>query len=325
MQSIRQNYLNQGVAPATAEIMLRAQRPSTHRQYQSYISLWLDHCRMRNIDALQPPVPKVLDFMEELREARKLGYNALNIVRSALSSIIVLPDGTPFGQTRLTKIYMKGVFNTKPPVPRYVDTWDPATVLRFLKKWNPPSKLTLKQLTFKVAMLIVLVTGQRIQTLVLLHVNCMSVNRDSVVFRIFDLLKQSRPGYRNPEIVLKAYPTDKTLCIFTFLLAYIRRTKPLRENTTALFLTLNKPHSAASKDTVSRWVKATMSAAGIDTSRFAPHSVRCASTSAAHRGGAPVNEIMQKAGWSSDNVFAKFYNKPLHTVTFQNAVLEIKD
>lgn len=305
--------------------MLRAQRPSTHKQYDSYTSIWFEHCKKHRIDALQPPVSKVLDFMEELRSSRKLGYNALNTVRSALSSIIILPDGTPFGQTRLTKIYMKGVFNTKPPMPRYVDTWDPALVLRYLKSWHPPSALTLKKLTLKVAMLLVLVTGQRIQTLVMLDISCMSVLSDSVVFRIFDLLKQSRPGYRNPELVLKSYPKDKSLCIFTFLLAYVTRTKSLRKDTKALFLTLNKPHSAATKDTISRWVKTVMAAAGVDTSRFAPHSVRCASTSAAHRGGAPVHEIMTKAGWASDNVFAKFYNKPLESVSFENAILDNKD
>ena len=305
--------------------MIQAQRPSTHRQYQSYLSLWFAHCSSHNIDPIKPSVPCVLDFMEDLRTSRKLGYNALNTVRSALSSIISLPDGTPFGQCRLVKIYMKGVFNIKPPTPRYVDTWDPAVVLRFLKKWDPPSKITLKELSFKVAMLILLVTGQRIQTLALLDITCMTVRRNYVVFRVFQLLKQSRPGYKNPEFILKSFPTDKTLCVYTFLLEYVNRTKLLRKDTTALFVTLNRPHSAATKNTISRWIKTVMTAAGIDTLRFAPHSIRCASTSAACRGGAPVNEIMQKAGWASDNVFAKYYNKPLHTVSFQNAVLDIKD
>jgi len=153
----------------------------------------------------------------------------------------------------------------------------------------------------------------------------MSIGSDSVVFRIFDLLKQSRPGYKNPEITLRAFPSDRTLCIFTYFVAYMQTTKTLRNDNTAVFLTLNKPHSPATKDTISRWVKTVMSDAGVDTTRFAPHSVRCASTSAAHRGGAPVNEIMQKAGWASDNVFAKYYNKPVQSVTFQDAVLEIND
>ena len=150
-----------------------------------------------------------------------------------------------------------------------------------------------------------------------------SVNVDSVVFRIFELLKQSRPGYRNPEIILRAFPSDNQLCVFTYLLEYLDRTRPLRHNTTALFLTMNKPHLAASKDSISRWIKTVMSQAGVDTTRFAPHSVRCASTSAARRGGAPINEIMKKAGWASTDVFAKYYDKPLEIVSFQNAVLSI--
>lgn len=301
--------------------MLRAQRDSTHRQYQSYLTLWFEHAAKFSIDSLHPPIPKVIDFMESLRQERRLGYNALNTVRSALSSILLLPDGTPFGQTRLTKIYMKGVFNMKPPTPRYVDTWDPAVVLRFLRKWAPPAALTLKELTFKVVMLVLLVTGQRIQTLALLDVDCLTVTNDTVVFRIFQLLKQSRPGYRNPEITLRAFPQDNRLCVYTYFLAYLQKTRLIRQGTTAVFLTLNKPHSAATKNTISRWVKAIMTQAGINTARYAPHSVRCASTSAAHRGGAPVNEIMQKAGWASNDVFAKFYDKPLNETSFQNAVL----
>ena len=221
LQSLRDTYINQGVPPEVAEVILQAQRPSTHRQYDSYLAHWFKYCSEHTVDPLRPPVGQVLTFMDNLRIQRTLGYNALNTVRSALSSIITMPDGTPFGQCRLVKLYMKGVFNMKPPTPRYIDTWDPARVLRHIKTWAPPITLTLKQLTFKVAMLILLVTGQRVQTLALLDITNMTVNVDSVVFRIFELLKQSRPGYRNPEIILRAFPRDNQLCVFTYLLEYL--------------------------------------------------------------------------------------------------------
>ena len=67
----------------------------------------------------------------------------------------------------------------------------------------------------------------------------------------------------------------------------------------------------ASKDTMSRWLKQVMTAAGLDTSIFKPHSTRSAATSAAKVADVPLDEIMATASWRSSSVFAVFYNKPL--------------
>ena len=66
-----------------------------------------------------------------------------------------------------------------------------------------------------------------------------------------------------------------------------------------------------SKDTMSRWLKQVMTAAGLDTSIFKPHSTRSAATSAAKVADVPLDEIMAIAGWRSSSAFAVFYNKPL--------------
>ena len=99
------------------------------------------------------------------------------------------------------------------------------------------------------------------------------------------LLKQSRPGYNNPKVSLKAYAPDRRICIFTYLSEYLQRTKPLRQGTTALFLTLMKPFHKTSKATLARWVKEVLTASGIDTTVYGPHSARAASSSAAKKGG----------------------------------------
>jgi len=54
-----------------------------------------------------------------------------------------------------------------------------------------------------------------------------------------------------------------------------------------------------------------MALAGIDTGYFAPHSIRGASTSAAKRGGATVQQIIETVGWSSASTFARFYDRPV--------------
>ena len=95
------------------------------------------------------------------------------------------------------------------------------------------------------------------------------------------------------------------------LKAYIQRTAPIRKDVRSLFLCFKKPYGAASKDTLSRWAKVVLSASGIDTKLYSSHSTRSASSSAAKRGGAPLQEILDTAGWTGDNVFARYYDKPV--------------
>jgi len=52
-----------------------------------------------------------IDFLADLADS--LGYSAVNTARSALSSIICMPDGTSFGKHTLVKRLLKGIFEKK--------------------------------------------------------------------------------------------------------------------------------------------------------------------------------------------------------------------
>ena len=85
----------------------------------------------------------------------------------------------------------------------------------------------------------------------------------------------------------------------------------MRDGNDKLWLSFNKPHKPVTKDTITRWVKTVLDKAGIDTSSYTVHSTRTASTSAVSSANLPIDIIMKAAGWSSENAFQKFYNKPL--------------
>ena len=53
-----------------------------------------------------------------------VGYSSVNSARSALSSIIKPVCNVPFGKSPLVCRFLKGVFNIRPVLPRYVTTWD---------------------------------------------------------------------------------------------------------------------------------------------------------------------------------------------------------
>ena len=118
------------------------------------------------------------------------------------------------------------------------------------------------------------------------------------------------------------FTADEDLCAVTLLKAYLEKTAVLRNDNNQLLLCHAAPHGPASKDTISRWIKQVMSDAGIDTRVFKAHSTRSASTSAAKAADVPVQDILSAAGWRSDSVFTKYYNKPImQENSFAQAVL----
>ena len=123
-------------------------------------------------------------------------------------------------------------------------------------------------------------------------------------------LKTSKPTFHQAPLEIKAFPDDRRICPFTYLKEYLRRTVKLRQ-TKQLFIQLRQPHTAISRDTLRRWTRETLSAAGIDMVRFKPHSTRSASTSWAAHKEVSVDKIMAAAGWRSSNTFAQFYKRPI--------------
>ena len=56
---------------------------------------------------------------------------------------------------------MKGVFNKRPPKPRYSGTWEVSLVTGLFEKWPVNSNLELKRLSRKCAMLLALTSAKR--------------------------------------------------------------------------------------------------------------------------------------------------------------------
>lgn len=76
--------------------------------------------------------------------------------------IILLPDGGSFGNHNLVIRFRKGVFETRPSLPRYRDIWDVSIVLDYLQTLSSFEQLNLKDITQKTVMLVTLLSGQQI-------------------------------------------------------------------------------------------------------------------------------------------------------------------
>ena len=122
------------------------------------------------------------------------------------------------------------------------------------------------------AKVLALGTGQRWQTLVAIKISQISLEANRVLIRIPDKLQTSEPGRSQPLLTLPRFRDQKELCLVSLLSHYLSRTKTLRsQECDSLFITLKRPHKAASSQNIARWLKETLSDCGV-RSAFLAHS-----------------------------------------------------
>ena len=145
---------------------------------------------------------------------------------------------------------------------------------------------------------------------------------DTVEIHIIKVLITSKPGCKQPCLILKEYVVEDKLCVVSVLNEYILRTS-LYRNHDQLFLSLESPYGVVSTQTISRWLKNLLSEAKIDISMYKAHSFRHASTSKAFQNDVPIDIIFSSAGWTSKSAtFGRFYNKPIQDKdVYANSVL----
>ena len=263
-------------------------------------------CNSKQVNTINPSLGNIITFLTELHDDG-LGYSAINTAKSVLSSVFEIIHKRDIGKEILIKRFMKGIFHLKPVLPKTLFTWDVQTVLKFLS-FMDNTELTLRLMSIKLALLLILITGQRCQTLHALSVENIEIREKSIKIRIGELLKQTKPNVHLAELYIEAYE-NPNICVVDVLKRYINITKNLRQNS-KLFIITQKPHNSASKSTIANWIKLGLKLAGIDITMFTPHSTRSASTSALI-GKVPIDTIIKTAGWTKDCTFRKFYNRPV--------------
>ena len=148
MSPVWQSIQDRGISEVAAKLIMASWRDGTKKKYSTYITKWQKFCNQRQISHIQPSVVYVLDFLTLLYQ-QGLIYSAINTAQSTLSSYITLENGTCVGKHPLVSRLIKGIFQEKPPRPKY------------LQSLSPVDKLSLKELTLKLLVLILLVSGQR--------------------------------------------------------------------------------------------------------------------------------------------------------------------
>ena len=208
---------------------------------------------------------------------------------------------------------LKGVFNLRPPVARYTAIWDVNLVLNFL---NVMLVQDLKDLSMKLATLLMILSGNRVNMLTYFDVEHMYITEQEVTFTFGHVLKTTRPNFNSKPMTFRAYQGCPSLCPVTAIWNYLDIQNRLTDDK-SLFIS-TKPnkgiHKGVSSDTIARWIKDMLALAGINSGRYTAHSCRSAATSSAHFRGISVNTIVKSASWSNVDTFKKYYLREISSV-----------
>ena len=265
-----------------------------------------------NHNPLSNNLVQVLKFLTFLHSSGK-SYNTINIYRSMLSMTLPPIDGSPLGKNPLIIRLMKGCYNSHPPLPRYVHTWDLNILLNFMQMQEDQDQHQLALLSKKLASLLAISTWLRTAELASISKQSISITNDRAVFSL-DVPRKSQ--FKGP---LKSFTvsrfSDPKTCPVHNLGNYLVLTDYLRNqgNSDKLFIGLVHPNVPVTGNTIGRWIKSYLQMAGIDTSIYSAHSTRSAAASDAARSGVPIEIILKTGNWRNESTFSKFYKKNIST------------
>ena len=161
---MKQHIRTQDILESAKEIILVSWRTTTKNRYNTTYWKWQEFYSERNINSIQPIVNNVISFFSLLYNQGQ-GYQSNCNARSAVNNKIYIPEFSDILQHPLIKRFIKGIFNLRPPQPRYAEIWDVSIVFRFIDEWGHNEHLSLRQLNIKTATILLLLKGERINTL----------------------------------------------------------------------------------------------------------------------------------------------------------------
>ena len=144
---------------------------------------------------------------------------------------------------------------------------------------------------------------------------------EGIVFIRQGFPKQGRPGHLGNKIFVPCFKRNKKLDPKRAIQVYLKKTEQLRnmfisgsDKETQLFISLNKPHKAVSKQTISTWIVNVIRQAYDNSDmKVKAHSTRAIGPSWALFKGASLASILQAADWSKDSTFRKFYYRDINS------------
>lgn len=303
--------MTEGLSKEVAEFVADSWELGTKKMYNTYLKYWHTYALSKNVNLDKPKISSICGFLIDLYK-NGYEYGSINAARCALS--VMYPnyqDGQSVGKSYYVCRVLRAIALKRPPKPKYEEFWDVNLVFAKLQLWGEDTRMPLYRLSFKLATLMLIVSGERGQALV-------AMNRRQIVFReglgvnipLTKKMKNDRPGQKLRTIALKHFHTTKGLCVVCTLQVYLNRTRLYRKSDD-LFVSY-KTYKTVSRSTISRWVKYTLAASGVKTS-YGAHTTRGASVSMGTKLQVPLNVLLKYGSWKGAKTMARHYSRPIET------------
>ena len=108
--------------------------------------------------------------------------------------------------------YGKDVFNLRPPRLKLPFVWDVKIVFSYLEEKGLNNILPAKILSQKLLIVLLLLDGQRMNTVFNFKVDNMFINMECTIFSPNKVLKHSKPGRKLDQFTYRSFP-QKELCV----------------------------------------------------------------------------------------------------------------
>ena len=207
----------------------------------------------------------------------------------------------------IKSLFLRGTQIQNPTVPRYNEVFDVLVLINYIKKELIPSErpVDVRDCCILLFRILVLMRSSEVRL-----IDMKEIDFEAGTFKWLGS-KTAVGVFLSPEVPFPAayHGID--------LKALVKKWLKMREDSNCSFLccglTRKTFHSVLSVDRIRNICKEHMKAAGIDTTKFKPHSIRHASASALIANGGTLDQVMALGRWQSLTTFFKYYLKQRST------------
>jgi len=147
-------------------------------------------------------------------------YRTVNVYRSALSAVLPLIDGHKAGSHPLLCQLLKGVFQLRPPQPRYATTLQVSKVVQYISSLGSNSNLSTKLLSYKLVGLLALTSTDRASGLTARDLRFRYFHPEGIQFKPPELTKTVQQGQVPKSCFHASFPENEYLCVCKCLQEY---------------------------------------------------------------------------------------------------------
>ena len=313
---------HEGFSSRVAKQLTLARRKSTNIIYQHRWAVFRKWCRERGVSVSRPTVPKIADFLLDLRNKKKLTVSSIKGYRSMLAFVF---------RTKLPKISTSNILKelirsfklggekkvVSPP------SWDLNKVLSSLMAppFEPLNEASLRNVTKKTLFLLSLASVKRVGEIQALSSKIARQGIDLVLSFLPEFVAKtesdSNPIPRHFKVKalsdFAAGLEESKLCPVRALEIYIEKTKSLQNRPRNLFVSPKNPTRPITKNAISFFLREIISDAGalVEEGGRRPraHSIRGVGTSITFWRNCSMTKILEAATWKANTVFTSFYLK----------------